>query len=166
MRVKISDLSNPDVSTVIPSTLSPFAHPTTKKKQRLKDIANPVTNIGTRPLGEGKQWIGPITPYSLGGRAPEPGSIETLVPPQRYLQEEKKQAEEQGYVFNYLFNPTPVEGSGIPATSPPSTIPLVSTILPSSSQMSSEAAQEIPYNLIIIGVIGIAAIYLLKKGKK
>lgn len=138
----------------------------TTKKQRLKDIESPVTNIGVRPLGEGRPWIGPITPYSLGGKVPEPGSIATLVPPQRYLQEEKKQAEEQGYVYNYVFNPTPDQGSGIPATSPPSIIPLTSTILPSSSQISPEAAQKIPYNLIIIGVIGLAGIYLLKKRKK
>ena len=129
------------------------------KKQRLQDVANPVVNIGVRST-PGKQWIGPITPYSLGGRTPEPGSIETLVPPQRYLQAEKEQAEAQGLVYQYTFNPTPAEGSGIPATSPPSTIPFV------SNQILPENGQKIPYNLIVIGVLGLAGIYLLKKRKK
>jgi len=127
----------------------------TAKRQRLQDIANPVTNIGLRKPGSGTPWIGPVTPYSLGGRIPEPGTLETLVAPQRILQEEKKQTEAQGLIYNYTFNPTSDEGSGIPGTSTPST----STLIPSETT-------EIPYNLIIIGVLLISGIYLLKGKKK
>jgi len=168
MIIKKGALQNPSSGSTSTSVNSPFtgsitrdalsssapATRSTTKKQRVG------YRIGPGRSGSDNQWIGPITPYSLGGRVPEPGSIATLVPPQGYLQEEKRQAEAQGLVYNYVFNPTPDEGSGIPATSPPSTIPLTSTLI------SPEAAQKIPYNLIIIGVTGLAAIYLLKKGKK
>jgi len=163
MRITKNTLSGYNNGSASNSVNSPF---TGAKKQRIRDIESPVTNIGIHKPGSGIAWIGPITPYSLGGRVPEPGSIATLVPPQRYLQEGKKQAEEKGYVYNYVFNPTPDGGSGIPATYPPSNVPLTSTIWPSSSQISPEAAQKIPYNLIIIGVLGLAGIYLLKKRKK
>jgi len=156
-----TSVNSPFTGSITPGALSSSVSPSpsTIKKQRLVDVESPVTNIGTRIPGSGTPWIGPITPANLGGRVPVQGSIATLIPPQRYLQEEKKQAEAQGLIYNYVFNPTPDEGSGIPATSPPSIIPLTSTISP-------EAAQKIPYNLIIIGVIGLAGIYLLKKGKK
>lgn len=161
--IRKSDLQS-SANTSAPTSISKSmlqnpASTSTVKKQRLQDVANPVTNIGTREPGSGTPWIGPITPYSLGGVVPEPGTIATLVPPQRVLQEEKKQTEAQGLVYNYTFNPTPDEGSGIPGTSPPSTIPSTSTLIPSTPY-------EIPYTLIIIGVLGLAGIYLLKGKKK